>query len=50
MTGVYVGAAAGPALFGIVAESSFTVAWVIMSAALALGAVLMTIALVSERT
>jgi predicted MFS family arabinose efflux permease len=50
MTGVYVGAAAGPALFGIVAEASFTVAWVIMSAALALGAVLMTIALVSERT
>lgn len=50
MTGVYVGAAAGPALFGIVAESSFTVAWVIMSAALALGALLMTVALVSERT
>lgn len=50
MTGVYIGAAAGPALFGIVAEASFTVAWLIMSAALALGAVLMTIALVSERT
>lgn len=50
MTGVYVGAAAGPALFGLVAESSFTAAWVIMSAALALGAVLITIALVSERT
>lgn len=49
MTGVYVGAAAGPALFGIVAESSFTVAWVLMSAALALGSLLMTVALVSER-
>lgn len=50
MTGVYVGAAAGPALFGIVAEASFTVAWVIMSAALALGSLLMTVALVSERS
>lgn len=49
MTGVYVGAAAGPALFGIVAESSFTVAWVLMSAALALGSLLMTAALVGER-
>lgn len=50
MTGIYVGAAAGPALFGLVAEASFTVAWVIMSAALGLGAVLMTVALISERT
>jgi predicted MFS family arabinose efflux permease len=50
MTGIYVGAAAGPALFGLVAETSFTVAWVIMSAALGLGAVLMTVALVTERT
>jgi len=49
MTGIYVGAAAGPALFGLVAEASFTVAWVIMSGALALGAVLMTVALISER-
>jgi len=50
MTGIYVGAAAGPALFGFVAETSFTVAWVIMSVALGLGAVLMTVALVTERT
>ena len=50
MTGIYVGAAAGPALFGLVAEASFTAAWVIMSAALALGAVLMTVALLRERT
>lgn len=49
MTGIYVGAAAGPALFGFVAEASFTAAWVIMSAALALGAVLMTMALLRER-
>ena len=49
MTGIYVGAAAGPALFGLVAEVSFTTAWVIMSAALALGAVLMTVALLRER-
>ena len=35
MTGIYVGAAAGPALFGFVAEASFTAAWVIMSVALA---------------
>ena len=49
MTGIYVGAAAGPALFGLVAGTSFTVAWAIMSVALGLGAVLMTIALVSER-
>jgi predicted MFS family arabinose efflux permease len=50
MTGVYVGAAAGPALFGVVAGASFTLAWLIMSAALASGAILMTIALVSDRT
>jgi len=50
MTGIYVGAAIGPALFGVVAETSFTAAWVIMSAALALGAVLMTVALLRERT
>ncbi len=50
MTGIYVGAAAGPALFGVVAETSFTAAWVIMSVALGLGAVLMTAALVTERT
>ncbi len=49
MTGIYVGAAVGPALFGLVAETSFTAAWVIMSAALALGAVLMTAALLRER-
>jgi cyanate permease len=49
MTGIYVGAAAGPALFGVVAEASFTVAWVIMSIALGLGAVMMTVALISER-
>lgn len=49
MTGIYVGAAIGPALFGVVAETSFTVAWVIMSVALALGAVLMTAALLRER-
>ncbi|MGB5432870.1 MAG: MFS transporter [Acidimicrobiia bacterium] len=49
MTGIYVGAAAGPALFGLVAETSFTVAWVIMSLALGLGAVLMTTALIKER-
>lgn len=49
MTGVYVGAAAGPAMFGLVAESSFTAAWVIMGTAMALGAVLMTIAIVGER-
>ncbi len=50
MTGIYVGAAAGPALFGVVAETSFTAAWVIMSVALGLGAALMTAALVTERT
>jgi predicted MFS family arabinose efflux permease len=50
MTGVYVGAAAGPALFGMVAGASFTLAWLIMSTALALGAILMTIALISDRT
>ena len=50
MTGIYVGAAAGPALFGLVAEASFTVAWVIMSIALGLGAVMMTVALISERS
>lgn len=50
MTGVYVGAAAGPALFGLVAETSFTAAWVIMSAALPIGASLVTIAMASERT
>ena len=50
MTGNYVGAAAGPAHFGVVAETSFTAAWVIMSVALGLGAVLMTAALVTERT
>jgi predicted MFS family arabinose efflux permease len=50
MTGIYVGAAAGPALFGLVAEASFTAAWIIMSVALGLGAVLMGAALVSERT
>jgi predicted MFS family arabinose efflux permease len=49
MTGIYVGAAAGPALFGLVAEASFTVAWIIMSVALGLGAILMTVALISER-
>ena len=49
MTGIYVGAAMGPALFGIVAEVSFTAAWAIMSAALALGAALMTVALLRER-
>jgi hypothetical protein len=49
MTGIYVGAAAGPALFGLVAETSFTVAWVIMSVALGLGAILMAAALISER-
>jgi len=49
MTGIYVGAAAGPAVFGFVAEASFTAAWVIMSAALAMGAVLMTVALFRER-
>ena len=49
MTGIYVGAAAGPAVFGLVAEASFTVAWVIMSIALGLGAVMMTVALISER-
>jgi predicted MFS family arabinose efflux permease len=48
MTGVYVGAAAGPALFGLVAQTSFTAAWVIMSAAMCLGAVLMAVAVVSE--
>ena len=48
MTGIYVGAAAGPALFGFVAEASFTAAWVIMSTALALGAVLMAVALLRE--
>lgn len=50
MTGIYVGAAAGPALFGLVAETSFTAAWVIMSVALGMGAVLMAAALISERT
>ena len=50
MTGIYVGAAAGPAIFGIVAEWSYTVAWVIMSAALALGALAMAIALLRERS
>ncbi len=49
MTGIYVGAAVGPVVFGFVAEASFTAAWVIMSAALALGAVLMTVALFRER-
>jgi predicted MFS family arabinose efflux permease len=49
MTGFYVGAAAGPALFGVVAEASFTVAWVIMSISLGLGAGLVAAALISER-
>ena len=49
MTGIYVGAAVGPALFGLVAETSFTAAWIIMSVALGLGAVLMTAALLRER-
>ncbi len=49
MTGVYVGAAAGPALFGLVAETSFTTAWVIMGVVLAFGAFLMTITMISER-
>jgi predicted MFS family arabinose efflux permease len=49
MTGIYVGAAVGPALFGLVAEASFTAAWIIMSGALALGAVLMTAARLRER-
>ena len=49
MTGIYVGAAAGPALFGVVAETSYTAAWVIMSAALVLGAILMGLAMALER-
>ena len=49
MTGIYVGAAVGPAVFGFVAEASFTAAWAIMSAALASGAVLMTVALLKDR-
>jgi predicted MFS family arabinose efflux permease len=49
MTGIYVGAAVGPAVFGFVAEASFTAAWAIMSAALASGAVLMTVALLEDR-
>ncbi len=49
MTGVYVGAAAGPALFGLVAETSFTTAWVIMGVVMAFGAFLMTITMISER-
>ncbi len=49
MTGIYVGAAVGPAVFGFVAEASFTAAWVIMSGALAWGAVLMTVALLKDR-
>jgi predicted MFS family arabinose efflux permease len=49
MTGVYVGAAAGPALFGFIAEASYTTAWVVMTVALALGAILMTVALLRDR-
>jgi predicted MFS family arabinose efflux permease len=50
MTGIYVGAATGPVVFGIVAERiSFTVGWVAMAAALALGALLMLLAVVRER-
>jgi predicted MFS family arabinose efflux permease len=50
MTGVYVGAAAGPALVGLIAGTSFTAAWVIAAATLAVGALLMTFVLVGERT
>lgn len=50
MTGVYVGAAAGPMLFGFIAEDSFIAAWVIMAAALGVGALLMGSALVLERS
>lgn len=50
MTGIYVGAATGPVVFGILAEGfSFTVAWIAMAAALALGAVLMLLAEAQER-
>lgn len=49
MTGVYVGAAAGPALFGVVAETSYTTAWAIMAVSLAVGALLMSLVIASER-
>ena len=45
MTGVYIGAAAGPARFGIVADgASFGAAWAVTAAALGLGAVMMGLA------
>jgi hypothetical protein len=44
------GCATGPVVFGIVAERiSLTVGWVAMAAALALGALLMLLAVVRER-
>ncbi len=50
MTGIYVGAAAGPAAFGIIADRiSFTTGWIAMAAALALGALLMTVAVSKDR-
>jgi predicted MFS family arabinose efflux permease len=50
MIGIYVGAATGPVVFGILAERvSFTVGWVAMATALALGALLMMLAVVRER-
>ena len=49
MTGVYVGAAAGPALLGVVAETSYTTAWAIMAMSRAIGALLMSFVIASER-
>jgi predicted MFS family arabinose efflux permease len=46
MTGIYVGAATGPAVLGILADAvSYTVAWTVMAAALAVGAVLVWMAI-----
>lgn len=51
MTGIYVGAATGPPLFGVLANRiSFTAGWIVMAMALALGAVLMTVAASRERS
>jgi predicted MFS family arabinose efflux permease len=45
MTGIYTGAAAGPAVLGVLADRvSYTVAWTVMATALAVGAVLVLLA------
>lgn len=51
MTGIYIGAAAGPIVFGVLAERiSFTAAWMAMATALGFGALLMMLAAARERS